>query len=1312
MPQSAAELAANAVGTAAAQGLKQAATSMIPDRVIRFGYFLTQARTTLTNPKESATFRELRHALSPICDPSYERASKLPRIIRECWDAFSYSQHDGSESICAFSSSTNLHKLITKYNAKTMPNPQDYRDYSWVTNILSALAGPSSLKEDQDQSLAKIFFGYIGEVTLSLATLSQEADQQRVFQHLFDVLEAARRDAYLPYFQKTETLHLLELIQNELKMHLTTPSPQCDTKFIPEKVRFIAKEQAELVSRLFKLLLILTEGGDKKHLSLAPDQVARGRLCTKDSTIGFNPDNPFTDLLIYAARLIPDLQKGSGSDLNYQSLRIPTQIAIEKFINQYITSGFCIFNTRFRHGSPLLCLLEQSPADPRSQKPAHWIVDRQLEHAHIQKTAQILYTLANWLRYQLYITRIVVDMDTVLPVNGQSWFSEGREGQCIQHFFTHTHALFPQFHENLAYLESFLKERLRTDAGPLHNIQQAITNVSKTSTDLLQNGFSDLTHIQKHYLAAKKQSDIAERRIFSVMSRFLDATGYGFTFNAAVTVSSAPQEAPSSSLLTAAALQTKQETPAISDCLKKITDYFVEYATRHGYQFNIPGIPQNIALTVTTSKANKTVISSKSYRKQAKHLVRVDWMYEFFHDLYSKKRGSFIILQTLAQRISLVLSDPSQRAAFMSRDVLPGTAKGSLEDKLSKINIMIEGALASVAAPPMDTRSDSSTQDAVDSPSDRSYRTTSPTHSSSAASFCTTSMESTRDGSVDGDDTDVDADDELISPPQPNSIPVYENLCTWITQYARSPSDDRKAFLTFFNMLCLIRQPWFGPARAAARLTKYHDSHLIPLTRQMHMYGYLATIINDGDNSGCPELQIRGQAAQQTIASRSAGQLSSTEHLDPRERALNRQLSIAGELREAEGKAASFRTDILLAAPHKMWPAKECAQLTNTLTRLLGQTPEFADIFLSTISETLSQQGTSPRSTYQALDAQLSHALTTYLTTNRPDQTALREYWAYIINGLLVLGADPFPWLCQQDDLVHVPIFMLNLATIILSHIAARSHYFGETLLLMDNLPQALITQLEKIAALLYECEISRLRQLTEWVSNQEQGNRKNRARLFWATVKWMYIVLNQAITVDSSPQAPLTPELLEAECEIETALTRCLVNKADTWSKKSEDQLSLLKSTISVMTTSLHSTISLTRSLDSIAKAAQARPQQRVLERKRDKLSAVTEKCGTIQKEQLNIMERYVLKHVIPNIKSITPAALETGLPELIKSLQEAMFPDAPSAQLEAIIRNQFQAASDARSLVPPASASFSSIFTTSSQEDHAKTRHLYTLQ
>lgn len=71
-------IAATATREAVTQGLEQAASSIIPDKLIRFAYYMTQSQSTLTNPDESAAFRELHRALRQICDPVNGSAAHLP----------------------------------------------------------------------------------------------------------------------------------------------------------------------------------------------------------------------------------------------------------------------------------------------------------------------------------------------------------------------------------------------------------------------------------------------------------------------------------------------------------------------------------------------------------------------------------------------------------------------------------------------------------------------------------------------------------------------------------------------------------------------------------------------------------------------------------------------------------------------------------------------------------------------------------------------------------------------------------------------------------------------------------------------------------------------------------------------------------------------------------------------------------------------------------------------------------------------------------------------------------------------------------
>jgi hypothetical protein len=167
-----------------------------------------------------------------------------------------------------------------------------------------------------------------------------------------------------------------------------------------------------------------------------------------------------------------------------------------------------------------------------------------------------------------------------------------------------------------------------------------------------------------------------------------------------------------------------------------------------------------------------------------------------------------------------------------------------------------------------------------------------------------------------------------------------------------------------------------------------------------------------------------------------------------------------------------------------------------------------------------------------ALDAVLMSALSAH--SKSEIGTADNFFWANIIRGLLALGANPLTWMNAQtrnDKNIsneRTYYLMAEQAGLILSHLEFRAKHLGESAVFLRDKLDALLEQVKLFAERLYACVDSEDKtQFINWILRMPYNRaRPERAALFWATLNWIYVFLNEDQLID--PQTKTSLQVLK----------------------------------------------------------------------------------------------------------------------------------------------------------------------------------------
>lgn len=518
MPTSSASLSELGV-EAVTKGAQQAATSFIPDPVFHVFHHLLHADTMLTRPQEIKIFHELYDDLSPFC--SGADAALLPECVLKCWSCFSYTVLRGN--VYQFNQIVNLKKLRESYFKGAPIQGTVYRDYPLTGQILAVLSQIKSLEVDSKQTIAKMTLGYVGLVSLALAQVDNAVQQYDVVMHLKRIVNILIHEENYRAFFDRPALEALRVLDENFQAFLATPHPMRDAEFIPNAVQKFEKHQLALVSHLFKMLFILTEGGNKTNLTSDYKKIAQGQLEDNLDPKGFHESNPFQSMLVYAAHFIPELHQKFVRDAKIRSLSLPKVEDVEGYLEGCLDCGFHFLGRHAYSSDPILYLLEQK----KEGHQVNWAqkTDRQT----INDSAMCLRKIADWLRFHLYIADKIVSLKLLLSTEGQRWLAHGDEALFIQFFIQRYYEMLLEFQKDAEKINDYLNQRVRKGMNSEHGVLK-ITGfmLKRTIALLLEHAVRPLLDIENRFMRIADHLSEIRLNFFSEASYFLNNSGYGF----------------------------------------------------------------------------------------------------------------------------------------------------------------------------------------------------------------------------------------------------------------------------------------------------------------------------------------------------------------------------------------------------------------------------------------------------------------------------------------------------------------------------------------------------------------------------------------------------------------------------------------------------------------------------------------------------------------------------------------------------------------------------------------------------------------
>ncbi len=258
--------------------------------------------------------------LLPICHPEGENI--LPSQVIDCWKVFFYEESRGS--VYTFKGVPDLKKCKDYYATYTPIEGRVRQDFPLTGAVLGISSAIKSIQTDAKQTIAKIALGYIGLVSIALTEIDGPVQQYEVVELLKKVTDILiNSERYRGYFDR-EALAGLRELGACFNSFLSLPHPTRDCEVLPRAMKRFQRFQLSIVLKVFRALLVLTEGGNKPSLTTNLQRVAKGLLEDGSGTTTFDPDNPFQELLKYTASSIDALHTQYMREAITEQLLIPT----------------------------------------------------------------------------------------------------------------------------------------------------------------------------------------------------------------------------------------------------------------------------------------------------------------------------------------------------------------------------------------------------------------------------------------------------------------------------------------------------------------------------------------------------------------------------------------------------------------------------------------------------------------------------------------------------------------------------------------------------------------------------------------------------------------------------------------------------------------------------------------------------------------------------------------------------------------------------------------------------------------------------
>ena len=586
-------IAANAVTTAASaakEGVTQAVISNAPGSLIQAYNRLFHGSTTLNNNEDMAAFDLIKGELKAICNPDGQ--SEIPPNVIECWGVFDFDASEGP--VYTFKNIPDLKQLKDYYATHTPIQGRVRYGFPLTADVLGILSVIKLAQRDATQSIPKIVLGYIGMVAIALTEIDDAAQQFETVELLKEVgNKIISNDLYLKKLGD-EALTGLKELNSLFEDFTSTPHPKKDIMTIPLAAKRFQKHQLEIAKNLLHALLALTEGGNKENLTISLNRIQKGFLSDGDESTTFTKSNPFQGFLRLAASSLTSLHTQYSRNPIAKHIAIPSKEKIGEYLRECIGRGVTHGGIRaFRGNDPVLYLLEQKPSRDGSSEMV-WATSS--DEGVIEASANHIYSLANWLRFHLYVADKIVDINTVISIEGQSWLIQGEDADFIRAIMRNYKVLLDKFQEEMRVVNQSLSCATSSELGGNHGVIAALTSGLNTNVgSLREHGLEPLLNTdQTRFAEITDTVRRIKRFIFGEAAMFLNNSGYGFAieFNhdsetrpqRAAAITAATTSVTSAPVAAATTATAPSSAPDISsDTISRVRWLLMQYASSHQY---------------------------------------------------------------------------------------------------------------------------------------------------------------------------------------------------------------------------------------------------------------------------------------------------------------------------------------------------------------------------------------------------------------------------------------------------------------------------------------------------------------------------------------------------------------------------------------------------------------------------------------------------------------------------------------------------------------------------------------------------------
>jgi hypothetical protein len=526
MPQTnALDIAQDLATTAGKSILSKAADAITPDVIVNLYHKLAKSKISLTNEKEIAGFNGFIDALTSFCDPN--QPLNIDPDIAACWRIFTYKKIN--DYTYQFENPFKFAEINDLYQQRQTVKGRTYWDYPFTSSILGLAASSPALKGNAKQSLVRLVFGYITSIAVVTATFDTESKKYEAIKHLDRVVNALINEkACRRHLFDERNTQVLVQISNRITQFFSVKHAEREAAFIPEAVSNLKRISREIASQLFFILLISTEGNNKKTLTQDYHRLSRG-LVNNDiaNPLHFSINNPFATMLKESSKLLNALHdEPNGADI-LKTLEVPEVVYIHKYLVANLVLALQLEKSWVGKPTHGLLYFFMQKVDLNTQASG-WMEETDVDDQHfsVSQLARIAY----WLKFSLTIASVAKDLNLLLSMEGQRWLAKGHDAQIIQQFIIKLQADLGQFKAETSELQKFLRGRLRANCGREHHLFKLVHKLNETSVFLFEKGVQPLLNIEEKYLVIAEYMHDIRRQFFSRIITVLNQSHLGFTF--------------------------------------------------------------------------------------------------------------------------------------------------------------------------------------------------------------------------------------------------------------------------------------------------------------------------------------------------------------------------------------------------------------------------------------------------------------------------------------------------------------------------------------------------------------------------------------------------------------------------------------------------------------------------------------------------------------------------------------------------------------------------------------------------------------